>query len=458
MFSFSKDFIWGAACSAYQIEGAWNEGGKGENCHDHYARLPEHAAFYHRGRPDTCSDFYHHYREDVDIMAEHNLKSFRFSLSWARLFPDGPNEINQEAVDYYNDLFNYLTEKGIAPFVDLFHWDLPQWVLDRDGAVNREFIDWFESFARASYRLFGDRVKMWSTMNEPNPSIFGGYTNWLVNGGGDFPPFENDPKKAFTAMHIMNLAHMRAVKVYREMGQDGKIGAVIDAFPFYPYSVSDEKDVIAADRMFDFYAGKWLGPILLGKYPEVIYDSFYEYMPEGFEQELTEAYEPVDYIGDNYYAPRYAKHKEEKPYYEPSDDPEKAEQEEFREFISIKFYPEGLYDTLKIIVKKYNPKEIIMTENGMCVPRNPKNLAVPSRINDEDRIRYLRSHIMMVSRAIESGVNVTGYYIWSIEDTYEHGLGFDYDFGLIGINYDTMERIPRDSFKWYSKFIEANTR
>ena len=135
--SFPKDFLWGAACSAYQIEGAWNEGGKGESCHDHYARLPEYRHFFENGRPDVCADFYHHYREDVELMAENGLRSFRFSFSWPRLFPNGPDELNPQGVAYYNDLLDALTEKGIVPFLDLYHWDMPQWVLDRGGAFPR---------------------------------------------------------------------------------------------------------------------------------------------------------------------------------------------------------------------------------------------------------------------------------------------------------------------------------
>ncbi|MBE6884570.1 MAG: glycosyl hydrolase family protein [Ruminococcaceae bacterium] len=456
-FSFPKDFLWGAACSAYQIEGAWNEGGKGLSCHDYYARLPEYEKFYELGRPDDCADFYHHYREDIDIMAERNLKSFRFSIAWPRLFPNGPDEINQECVDYYNDMFSYLNEKGIIPFVDLFHWDLPQWVLDRGGAASREFIDLFEGFARACYANFGDKVKYWSTTNEPSVSIFCGYADWNLNGGGMFPPYEDDRTKAFTACHNMNLAHMRAVKAYREMGQDGKIGAVIDAFPFYPYNFNDKRDMEAGEQMWDFYAGKWLGPILLGKYPDVIVEHFSQYMPEGYQEEIAAAYEPVDYIGNNYYAPRYAKYSPEAPYYSPAPDPELVPVKEGGEFVGMKYYPEGLFDTIRMLDKKYHPKEIIITENGMSAARDPKNPAVPSKINDENRIRYMRSHIMMLSRILEQGINVTGYYVWAIEDTYEHGSGCRYDYGLIGINYDTKERTPRDSFNWYGEFIKANT-
>ena len=152
-FTFPKDFLWGAACSAYQIEGAWNEGGKGMSTHDHYARLPEYAHYYKAGRPDTCSDFYHHYKEDVDIMVEHGLKSFRFSISWPRLFPDNVKDINQEAVEYYNDLFSYCCEKGLVLFVDLFHWDMPQWVLELGGPVNKEFIDWLKHTQKLVMRI-----------------------------------------------------------------------------------------------------------------------------------------------------------------------------------------------------------------------------------------------------------------------------------------------------------------
>lgn len=456
-FSFPKNFLWGAASSAYQIEGAWEEDGKGMNCHDYYARQPEYAHHFAQGRPDVCADFYHHYREDIDIMANHNLKSFRFSIAWARLFPENPEELNQAGVDYYNDMFSYLNEKGVQPFVDLFHWDLPQWVIDRGGVANREFIGWFEGYARACYANFGDMVKYWSTMNEPSYSVFCGYHAGYGAGAGTFPPFEEDLKKAFTACHNMNIAHMKAVRAYREMGCDGKIGTVIDAFPIYPYSLSDEKDIYAAKRKFDYYVAKWLDPILLGKYPEVIFDSYLECMPEGFDRELEEAFEEIDFIGDNYYQPGYAKYSEKKPGFTDCPDPELGEPGSGETFVGMKKYPEGLYDILLLLHKRYHPKEIIVTENGMSMQREEKNPAIPTQINDQQRIRYMRSHIMMLSRAIEAGVPVTGYYVWTLEDTYEHGVGFSYDYGLIAINYETMERTPRDSFKWYADFIQANT-
>jgi len=452
--SFPKNFLWGSACSAYQIEGAWDEGGKGESCHDHYARIQEYQKFYENGRPDVCADFYHHYREDIDIMAANGLKSFRFSFAWPRLFPNGPDEINQQGVDYYNDMLDYLTEKGIVPFMDLFHWDLPQWVLDRGGAVNYEFVEWFGRYAEACFRLFGDRVKYWSTVNEPIVSIFAGYYAINGDGPGYFPPFEHDQKKAYTACHIMNLAHMRAVRIYRELGQDGKIGAVIDAFPYYPYSICDERDFEAGERRFDFYAGKWLGPMMLGRYPEVITECYGQYLPENYERELAEAFETMDFIGDNYYAPQYAKYLPEKPYFQPCRDPEFSGEQ--KEFVGLKMYPEGLYDAVHILERKYHPKEIIITENGVAFTRDMSRPAVPTDIHDEDRIKYMRAHIMSLNRAIEDGINVTGYYTWAIEDTYEHLSGFNYDFGLIAVDYDTLERTPRDSFKWYGEFIRAN--
>ena len=458
-FKFPKDFLWGAACSAYQIEGAWNEDGKGENCSDHYARLPETAKFFERGRPDVCSDFYHHYREDIAIMKENNLKSFRFSISWPRLFPNGPDELNQAGADYYNDLFNTLIENGIQPFVDLFHWDLPQWVYDRGGPVVYEFVDWFEKYARTAFSLFGDRVKMWSTMNEPNFS-FGGYTPSGVEiheGSGNEPPYENSIHKAFMTCHILNLAHLRAVKVYHEMNLGGKIGMVIDGFPFYPFSLAEEKDSIAAERAFDLYAGKWLGPMMLGRYPEVVEDSYAEYLPENFQQEIADAYEEMDFIGENYYAAGYAYGIDEKPYFALCGDYETIEGADRNEGYHIRRNPTGFYDILMILKNKYHAKEIIVTENGICFERDKENLSKPTTIHDEERIRYLSDHIPMIARAIASGANVTGYYIWAIEDTFEAGSGFDLDFGLIAIDYDTMERTARDSFKWYGRFIKANT-
>ena len=452
--SFPKDFLWGAACSAYQIEGAWNEDGKGESCHDHYARLPEFARYYKNGRPDTCSDFYHRYREDVEIMAANALKSFRFSFSWPRLFPAGPEEINPKAVAYYNDLIDSLVARGIVPFMDLFHWDLPQWVLDRGGAVNPAFVDWFEAYARACFEHFGDRVRYWSTVNEPIASIFSGY--WAINGAGPgcFPPFEQDLKKAFAASHHMNLAHMRAVRLYHGMGLEGKIGAVIDSFPFYPYSFTDERDWEACERRYDYYAGKWLGPMLAGCYPDFLLDTYADVLPMDFQRALDAEYAPMDFIGDNYYGPQYARHIPEKPYFEAVKAPEYAGEQPAP---GLRMRPEGLYDALRLLQRKYNPREIIVTENGACFPRDPAHPDTPTGIHDEDRIRYMRAHIESLNRALEAGVPVTGYYVWAIEDTYEHIGGFGADYGLIAVDYATLARTPRDSFRWYGEFIRSQS-
>lgn len=455
-FNFPKDFLWGAGCSAYQIEGAWNEGGKGISTHDYYSKHPDYAQFYERGGVETTSDFYHHYREDIDIMAEHNLRSFRFSIAWPRMFPNNPYDLNQEAVDYYNDMFSYLNEKGITPFVDLFHWDMPMWVIEKGGIANKEFVDWFENFAKACFASFGDKVKYWSTVNEPNYSVYSGYSKHGSEGRGTFPPFEEDKKKAFAAVHHMNLAHMRSVKAYREMGLDGKIGAVIDLHPVYPYCIYDQNDSFAAKCRFARSSGKWIGPMLLGKYPDLFVDICGEWMPEGFQEEMMEAYQEMDYIGVNYYQPRYVQYIPEKPYFISCPDPE-LEGYVNLGMVAMKKYPEGLYDILNQLHKEYHPKEIIITENGTSVKRDMSNPKVPTDIHDAYRVRYMRSHIAMIARALEIGIPVNGYYVWAVEDTYEHGFGQDYDYGLIAVNYETFERTPRDSFKWYRDFIKANS-
>ena len=455
-YDFPKDFLWGAGCSAYQIEGAWNEGGKGISNHDYYSKHPDYAEFYPRGGVETTSDFYHRYREDIDIMAAHRLKSFRFSIAWPRMFPNDPTDLNMEAVAYYGDMFSYLNEKGIVPFVDLFHWDYPMWVIDRGGIASREFVDWFESFARACFEHFGDKVKYWSTVNEPNYSVYSGYSKHGSEGRGTFPPFENDKKKALAAVHNMNLAHMRAVKLFREMGLKGKIGAVLDLYPVYPYSIFDQNDIFAAKCRFARTSGKWIGPMLQGKYPELFVELCGELMPEGFQKEIEEAYEEMDYIGINYYQPRYVKYIPEKPYFTSCPDPEQEGYVSLG-FVANKKYPEGLYDILTQLYKEYCPKEIIIAENGTSVKRDMDNPKVPTDIHDQHRIQYMRSHILMLKRALDIGIPVTGYYVWSIEDTYEHRHGQDYDYGLIAINYDTFERTPRDSFRWYRDFIKANS-
>ena len=439
-FKFPKDFLFGCASSAYQIEAGAKEGGKGESVSDHYHTLyPEK---YCGGDPAFAADFYHRYREDIKDMKEMGLKSFRFSIAWTRIFPNGPTEVCQAGLDYYDDLINALLEADIVPLFDLFHSDLPYWVIEMGGILCPEFVDWFGDYARVCFEHFGDRIPYWSTINEPSINVMASYAY------GTNAPFLKDMDLAIKACHNALLAHYRAVKIYKEMGFTGKIGAVIHVQPTYSLSF-DPKDIHAMDHDFAFYAGWWLDAMIKGHYPEVLADNTY-YMgklPENYQEDLKKYFVPVDFIGVNFYNPSHARFSETDPRgYEtfrnesyPTDD------------YGFANYPQGLFDVAMHFKNTYPDLPIFITENGIS-KKKWGNLEEERR--DDYRIRYMREHLREVSRAIQAGANIQGYYHWTLMDTTEgYAGGYKFIFGLVQVDFETKERYRRDSWYYYQKVI-----
>jgi beta-glucosidase len=441
-FYFPADFLWGAAASAHQIERAASEDGKGENKNDYYARLMPDK---HKGYPENTADFYHHYREDIAMMKELGLKSFRFSISWARIYPDGPEKINQKGIDYYNDVIDNLVANDILPFFDLVHEDFPMWIYHKGGLVNREFIDWFTLYARTCFEAFGDRVKLWVTINEPSCVVYGAYARAATG------PFISDMHQAMMACRNMLIAHFRTVKLYHSMNLGGRIGAVNDFYPAYSLSF-DAKDIAAAERLPAFYTGWWLDPMMLGHCPECLmnYEYITDKLPEGYEQEITKNFERMDFMGINYYSVSHVRFKEDG----------MLDAEGFsnpvltRDDYGFAFYPQGLFDAMIYLKERYGDADIYITENGTAKARDQAYLKRPSTTHDDYRIKSMREHIRMISRSIIAGAKVRGFYSWSFMDTYE---AFNVDFGLVAVNYETLDRTPRESYYYYKKIIENNT-
>ena len=443
-FRFPHGFLWGAASSACQIESACDAGGKQPTVFDYYSRIFEDKFGY--STPDTAADFYHRYESDIANMKELGLKSFRFSISWARIFSDITSEVNQDGIDYYNRVIDCLTEAGIEPFFDLFHCDLPMFVIDKGGAKNPQFIDWFADYARVCFESFGDRVKLWSTVNEPSINIYGAYAT------GSNGPFENDLRGGLLASQHMLLAHYKAIRIYRSMNCGGKIGAVNHFEPVYPKTL-DERDIEAANRRRAFYSGWWIDPMMKGIYPPIITGMPYiaEHMPEDYARELTEAFEPMDFLGINYYGSPHAVYaNDDKLFYKTYKD-SKLPQDDY----GFPFYPAGLYDSMVYLKEAYGNPVIYITENGIGV--FPSGDPEKDR-HDDYRIAYMREHIREVSRSQRAGVDIRGYYHWTIIDTYEgYAGGYKYIFGLLQVDWKTLERTPRDSFYYYKNIIANNT-
>lgn len=438
-FEFPKDFMFGTGSSCYQFEGSPYADGKTENIWDWAVRM--HPEKYKYTKTEPTSGFYKNFREDVAEMKRQGLKTFRFSISWTRLLPEKDGEVNQKGVDFYNELIDLLLENGIEPFVDIFHWDLPLYLMEIGGFSNKEIIHYFTKFAKVCFESFGDRVKFWSTMNEP--SVFC-HAAWM---NGYWPPYEKSFKKALESAHYALICHYRAVKMYREMNLPGKIGAVIAIVPVYPLDPTSN-DTMGATYSMETTTLWWLDPIFLGKYPENILRDcplYAEAMPEGYAEELASEFVPCDIIGLNYYYPGVAKYEE--------DSPSKSTEIENYYIVEgqmFENYPAGLYDAMIFVKKRYNNPEIYISENGLGLLDNGSK---EDMINDDIRIKYIREHLRMVSRSIDAGVNIKGYYYWSNFDGFENTAGYTYRFGLNYIDFETGERTRKKSWYYYQKVI-----
>ncbi len=442
VFSFPKDFMFGAASSACQIESGTHEGGKGEDCGDHFfALFPEK---FLGADPNNSADFYYRYRSDILDMKELGLKAFRFSISWSRIYPNGPEYVCQAGIDYYNDMINALKEAGIIAFFDLFHCDLPYWVLERGGIYNPEFIGWFTTYAETCFKAFGDRVDYWSTVNEPAINIMQSYAE-KANA-----PFLEDMNMAVVACHNMIIAHYKAVKLYKSMNLPGQIGAVNHVVPAYSQTNTPE-DHEATARFSAFYYGWWLDPMLKGHYPKILMDNTYltEKLPRDYQKELDENFVPMDFIGVNLYGPVLVRADKGDPLgYKASLNPDIP-----CDAYGFGCYPQGLYDAVVELHSEYPDKRIIITENGVC---KQKWGNLEEERKDDYRIRYMREHLREVSRAISAGIPVDGYFCWSIMDTNEiYGGGFTHMFGLVQVDFETKERYRRDSWYYYQNVIAS---
>lgn len=443
-FPFPKDFLFGTGSSSFQIEGSPYADGKSETVWDYMCRVaPE--TFHENAKTEPASSFYKNYEQDIADMKELGLKSFRFSICWARIIPAADGKINQKGIDFYNRVIDLLLENGIEPLVDLYHWEMPMWVLEQGGIIDRKFIDLFANYAKVCFEAFGDRVRYWSTFNEPAVVCRQHYESGSERG---WYPYGEGLENYLLATHHLLLAHFRAVKLYHSMGLPGKIGAVLDKSATYPLDPSG-KDLLAAQYQTDRGIGWWMDPMWLGHYPEVILrdcPAYRDAMPEGYAEDIAREFEKMDFVGINYYYPGVTSYQE--------DDPAKSTK--VSSFISqtderFQSYPAGLYDAMLYLTEQYDHPEIYVTENGLGV-LDPKDHE--KNINDDHRIAYIREHLRMISRAIKAGADVKGYYYWSHFDSLESRSGYQWRFGLTYVDFPTGKREKKKSWHYYQKIIK----
>jgi beta-glucosidase len=452
--SFPEDFIWGCASSAYQVEGAWNESGKGPSIWDTFVHSPGKVARSETG--DVSVDHYHHYKEDVALMKELGLDVYRFSTSWARILPDGTGSVNQAGLDFYDRLVDELLRNEIEPYVCLYHYDLPQALQDKGGWPNRDTAFAFAEYAHILTRHLSDRVKVWMTHNEPWVAAMAGYI------AGEHAPGLKDPVAGFKALHHIFLSHGLAAEAIRVSArQSVKIGITLNLNPIHP-ATSSKKDLAAAGRMDNVLNRMQLDPFLKGTYPLKEFP-FGKVLTKGIiKPGDLEKMRTLDLLGVNYYTRTVAKYDRKFPVVAAS-----QVQPEGNEYSGMwEIYPEGLYEILTRIWKDYfnqpvpaeesvarKMPEIMVTENGIPVP---DGLDFDGRIRDERRIRYLRNHLAQLHRAMGEGVPVKGYFHWSLMDNFEWALGYAPRFGLVYVDYATLKRTIKDSGHWFAKVIQNN--
>lgn len=438
--TFPKDFLWGAATASYQIEGHTPGDGRGECIWQRFSRTPGKVANGDTG--ERACDHYHRYQEDVALMRQLGLEAYRFSTSWARVLPSGTGKVNQTGLDFYSRLVDALLEAGIQPFLTLYHWDLPQTLQDRGGWASPESVTWFSEYTELMTRALGDRVKSWTTINEPWVIAFLG--NWL----GIHAPGLTDLRTAYHVAHNLMLAHAAAVPVIRANVADAQAGITVDLTYMHP-ATSKPEDIEAA-RRHDGFKNRWfLDALFCGKYPVDIVDLMREYL-EGIDLDaVSAAAVPVDFLGLNYYTRNHF-------IYSPDGGPLKADTVVATDgpFTAMgwEIYPDGLQELLVRVSSEYHPKAIYITENGAAFD-DPAPLN--GMVADPERADYLRQHFAAAEAAVAQGVPLKGYFVWSLLDNFEWAEGYRKRFGIIHVNYETQQRTPKQSGLFYRDFIQA---
>ena len=437
--TFPKDFIWGVATSAYQIEGAWNEDGKGPSIWDTFTHTPGKIVNNETG--DVSVDHYHRYKEDVALMKELGLDAYRFSVAWSRIIPAGTGSINRAGLDFYDSLVDELLRKKIEPYVCLFHYDLPQALQDKGGWPNRDTALAFAEYAHVVTERLSDRVKVWFTHNEPWVTAAAGYFD------GSHAPGIKDPVATFKAMHHLLLSHGLAAEAIRAAAkQPVKVGITLNLNPVHP-ATGSKKDRDAAMRMDTILNRVMLDPLLKGTTPMQEFAVGRMLTGSLIRPGDLEKIHSLDLLGVNYYTRTVVKNDPKFPVVAAV-----QIQPVGNEYSGMwEIYPEGIHELLLRIWKDYQPTcEIMVTENGVPVP---DGLDFDGRVRDERRIRYLKNHIFQVHRAIEDGVPVRGYFHWSLMDNFEWALGYAQRFGLLYVDFGTLKRSVKDSGRWFAKVI-----
>jgi beta-glucosidase len=432
--SFPDDFLWGAATASYQIEGAAHADGRGESVWDRFAATPGKVRNGESG--EIACDFYHRYRDDVQLMKTLGLDAFRFSIAWPRVFPEGRGSVNAAGLDFYDRLVDELLAHDLEPFATLFHWDTPQALEDRGGWPARETAEAFVEYADVVAARLGDRVRFWMTHNEPWVHA------WIAHAWGEHAPGRTSEADAVATAHHLLLSHGWAVDAIRRAAPGAQVGIVLNLAHAYP-STSSPEDEAAAWRV-DGEGNRWfLDPIFRGTYPADLLDRNELVAPVLRDGDLAAISAPIDFLGVNNYF-RFVVRAD-------ADGPQiVANPEHQHTDMGWEVYPDGLHQLLVRVANDYEPAAIYVTENGAAFGDVRVH---DGHVHDPERTAYISSHIDAVARAVADGAPVKGYFVWSLLDNFEWAHGYSKRFGIVYIDYPTLERVPKDSFYWYRDFI-----
>lgn len=427
---FSPDFVWGVATSAYQIEGGVAADGRAPSIWDTFCRQP--GAIVDRTSGDVTCDHYHRLDEDLDLLQRLGLPAYRYSISWSRVQPQGQGAWNDKGLAFYDRLIDGLLERGIAPYLTLYHWDLPQALQDEGGWLHPDTVSRFVDYAVKLAERYGDRVRSIATLNEP----------WVVatlgHEQGLFAPGMKDRRVATQVSHHLLLAHGRSVLAIRESGCKAPLGLVLNQAPIAP-STPSETDRIKA-MLADGHLVRWyMDALFRGQYPRDVLEDLGADAPVIGADDMAAISTPLDFLGLNYYTRNFVG-EAEVPL------PPTAE----RTDMGWEVYPQGLTQLLVRLQNEYDIPPLYVMENGAAYADGPCN---HGRVHDDSRVAYLQRHIAAVGDAIDAGVDVRGYFVWSLFDNFEWAFGLSKRFGLVHVDYQTLQRTPKDSALWYRDFI-----
>ncbi|MES0882018.1 GH1 family beta-glucosidase [Roseibium sp. SCP14] len=439
---FPKGFVFGAATSAYQFEGAHNEDGKGESIWDRFCRQP--GAIIDKTTGDVACDHYHLWQQDIALMRDMGLDAYRFSIAWTRLLPEGHGSVNQKGIAFYDRLIDGLLEAGITPFATLYHWDLPQALQDRGGWYNRETAQHFAHYAEVAAAAFGDRVKSWTTLNEPWTFCWSGHAS-----GEDAPGFKDGAKGGATAAHHALLAHGLAVPRIREAVPDASVGIVFDLNVVEPASDSPA-DKRAASH-FEGAQNRWfLDAVFKGKYPQDMLELLADLLPEIKQKDNKIIAAPIDYLGVNIYRRSVIEDGEE---WAPLNFA-RVQPEGIYSEVEYEIWPRCIYDILSYVHENYGPKEIYITENGVAT--KPETVSEDGRVWDDLRAKYYVDHLDFVVKAASEGVPVKGYFAWTLTDNFEWAYGYTTPFGITHVDFETQKRTIKFSGELYGSMARLS--